>query len=262
MRRNGPVPLYYQILQVLRERIGSSQYPKGSQLPTDDALMREFGVSRHTVRAALQELVSAELIERFPGRGTFVLRRSTRSGVWSVGSIEDLIDRSFVDTYRVLEARMRPARIQPAVAELFGLRPEGSLFRVRAVRSSRIGPYAYSEVFFPPEIGERLPRHLLNQRPLVLLVEEHCGMTAYEARQVALAEAADPEVARHLRIRPGRPVLVLERTYFSRDDRPIEFSRIRHRTDRYQQTVTFRRKQGSAFQSLVTVESQARREDR
>ena len=55
-------------------------------------------------------------------------------------------------------------------------------------------------------------------------------MTAYEARQVALAEAADPEVARHLRIRPGRPVLVLERTYFGRDDRPIEFSRSRHRT--------------------------------
>src|SRR5947209_20509292 len=58
LKRNGPVPLYYQVLQVLRGRIASGQYPVGGQLPTDEALMREFGVSRHTVRSALQELVS------------------------------------------------------------------------------------------------------------------------------------------------------------------------------------------------------------
>ena len=74
MRRGGPVPLYFQILQTIRTRIASGAYPAGSQLPTDEALMQEFGVSRHTVRSAVQELVSAGLIERFAGKGSFVLR--------------------------------------------------------------------------------------------------------------------------------------------------------------------------------------------
>jgi GntR family transcriptional regulator len=249
-----PVPLYHQILQLLRDRIASGHYPVGRQLPTDAALMREFGVSRHTVRAALQELVSTEIVERFPGRGSFVLRQASRSGPWSVGSIEDLIDTSFADTYRVLEARSRPSSLYPMVAEFFGLQPRERLFRIRAVRSSRVGPYAYSHVYFPLDIGEKLPHRLFNRRPLILLVEEYCGLPAFEARQTALAEAADGEVARHLGIRPGRPVLVLERTYFGRDGRPLEFSRIRHRSDRYQQTVNFTRKREPPYQRTGRLE--------
>src|SRR4051812_48234171 len=65
----GRAPAYHQIAQVLRERIASGNFPVGTQLPTEDEIMKAFRVSRHTVRAAVHTLVVDGLVERFAGRG-------------------------------------------------------------------------------------------------------------------------------------------------------------------------------------------------
>ena len=249
MRRGGPIPLYYQLLQILRARIAAREYPPGAPLPTDEALLKEFGVSRHTVRAALQELVAEGLIERFPGRGSFIVEAGARPSPWSIEAVEDLIETSFVDTYTVFESRRVQARTDPQAQAAFGVTPTDHLFRVRSVRSAKDGPYAYSNVFFPPDIGEKLPRHLFTERPLILLVEEYCSLPAFRTRQVALAAAANRVAARRLQVRAGAPLLVLERTYYSRDERPIEHTRNVYRPDRYQQVVTFLRRRDAPWQA-------------
>lgn len=242
MRRAGEPPLYYRILEIARRRIATGEWAPGAPLPTDEKLMREFGVSRHTVRVALNDLVNEGLIERFPGRGSFVVPPERRRAGWSIGSVEDLIDTSFVHRYDVLSARLVAGRSFPAAARALGLAEREQLFHVRAVRSSEAGPYAYSDVWFPRDIGEKLPRHLMTRRPLILLVEEFAGRPPWKACQRARAEPADADAARHLRVRRGYPLLVLERTYFDREGRAIEHTRIRHRSDRYEQVVTFSRR--------------------
>ena len=69
----GDKPLWSQIAQILSERIANGTYPVGSTMPGEMALMEEFGVSRITVRQALDKLVSRGLIERRRGKGTLVL---------------------------------------------------------------------------------------------------------------------------------------------------------------------------------------------
>ena len=64
--RREPVPAYYRIYQVLSERIASGVYRLGSQLPTDNELMAEFGVSRHTARSAVEELVAVSWCRASP----------------------------------------------------------------------------------------------------------------------------------------------------------------------------------------------------
>lgn len=241
VRRAGRA-LYDQILEILRQRIAAGDWRAGAVLPTDDALVKEFGVSRHTVRVALNELVNDGLIERFPGRGSFVVPRERRRDGWSIASVEDLIDMSFVHRYEVRSARVRSSRSYPEAARALGLSDRESLVHVRAVRSSPAGPYAYSDVWFPRDIGDKLPRHLMTERPLILLVEEFTGRPAWAARQRAYAEAADADAVRYLGTAVGAPLLVLERTYFDRDERAIEHTCVRHRSDRYQQSVTFSRR--------------------
>ncbi|MEX2147456.1 MAG: GntR family transcriptional regulator [Candidatus Rokuibacteriota bacterium] len=249
MRRGGPVPLYYQLLQILRARIGGGEYVRGAPLPTDEALMKEFGVSRHTVRSALHQLVAEGLVERFPGRGSFIVEGGARPSPWSIEAVEDLIETSFVDTYTVFETRLVEARVDGRAAVALGAAPTERLFRVRSVRSATAGPYAYSNVFFPADIGAKLPRHLFSERPLILLVEEYCSLPAFRTRQVALAAAADREAARRLHVAIGAPLLVLERTYYSRDGRPIEHTRNVYRPDRYEQVVTFLRRQDTPWEA-------------
>jgi len=238
---SGPAPLYQQVLAITRRRIESGEYAVGTQLPTDEALVREFGVGRQTVRAALQHLVAEGAIERFAGRGTFVRRRPAADSPWVIGSIEDLIGTSFADRWQAVSARFVPARRYPTSATLYGLQPGGKLFVVRGVRSAADGPYSYSDLHFPPEIGEKLPRHLFGKKPLILLVEEYCSVRAHEARQSATAVPADREVAVCLGVRLGTPLLVLERTYYARDGRPLEWARIRYRPDRFRHVARFLR---------------------
>ena len=67
------VPKYRQLLNKLTASISSGEYPVGSQMPTETEVMMKFGVSRITVRNAMQHLESEGLIKRESGRGTFVL---------------------------------------------------------------------------------------------------------------------------------------------------------------------------------------------
>lgn len=235
-------PLYRQILEVLRQRIRSGRYAVGNQLPTEDSLVQTFDVSRHTVRAAVQQLVAEGVIERFPGRGSFVVRRLAPASHWSIESVEDLIGTSFADRYEVIAAKFIRARDDPPSAALYELGPKDSVFSVRALRSSADGPYAYSSIFLPPGIGEKLPRRLFGKRPFLLLVEEYCGLIAVRARQTATAVAATREAARRLAVCPGTPLLALERAYFTREGRPIELVQIQYRPDRFQHVANFWRR--------------------
>ena len=80
-------------------------------------------------------------------------------------------------------------------------------------------------------------------------MEEFAGVPAYRAQQVALAARADRDAARLLKIKVGDPVLVMERTYFSRENQPIEHTRIQYRPERYQQTVNFWRRRDLVYTS-------------
>lgn len=243
MRPRGAVPLYHQILRVLRARVASGEYAVGQQFPTDKDLVREFNVGRHTVRAAVEQLVSDGLVERRPGLGTFTVQQSIQADEWTIASFEDLIDRSFQDKFEILSTGFVPTRTNRRVAALFGLASTDSLFRVRALRSSAEGPFAYSTIHFPFETGRALRAHVHEGVPLILQVERHCGLPAFEARQVAFAVAADRDATRILGVPRGEPLLVLERTYLSRDGAPLEHTRIAYRCDRYQQVVRFSRRE-------------------
>ncbi len=70
--REGPIPLYRQLADLLREAITTRVYPPGAQLPPEPALMQHFGVTRPVVRSAFQELRSEGLAVSARGRGTYV----------------------------------------------------------------------------------------------------------------------------------------------------------------------------------------------
>jgi GntR family transcriptional regulator len=240
MRVRG-VPLYQQVLDAVRDRLRRGAYASGL-LPTEAVLVREFGVSRHTVRAALQQLVLEGLIERRAGRGTTVVKGGGRAGEWSIEAVEDLIEVGFAGRYAVRSARFVPALRLPGPAGALAAGATERLLHVQALRSSEEGPYAFSNAFFPEDVGRKLPRRLFSRRPLILLVEEYCSLPPFRTRQVASAAAAGSEAAQALRVPRAAPLLVLERTHFARDGRPLQHTRIECRPDRYAQVVHFNRR--------------------
>ena len=240
-----PMPTYYRISQTLRRRILDGQYPADSQIPTEDDLLREFSVSRHTVRAALQQLVDQGLVRRQAGRGSFVQQPESMRSPWGARSLEDLVDRNFGDRIEGhLSRQLKPDSGEEHTARL-RLRTKDRVVRFTWTRCTEDGANAVADVDLPKALADRVPedwRERLGSTRLLRLVEASCNVRAERVRQVASAVTATREIAKKLGIRSGAPLLCLERTYFDKDDEVIEHSRIVARADRCTQVVELFRK--------------------
>src|SRR5436309_3505643 len=104
-----PVPLYHQLKTVLLERLRSGHWQPNDQLPTEDELGTQFGVSKATVRQALRDLAQAGLVRREQGRGTFVADSRIRFGPRELTSFtEEMRDFGLPSTSRILEQAIAP----------------------------------------------------------------------------------------------------------------------------------------------------------
>jgi len=107
--RRSPVPLYFQLARLLAGEIESLGWPAGHRLSSEADICQRYGVSRATVRQALQRLENEGLIERFKGAGTFVA--DTRGRSWLLqspaGFFHDEVGRAGVEvTSKILRAQV------------------------------------------------------------------------------------------------------------------------------------------------------------
>lgn len=240
--KRGATPAYRQIARILRNWIAEGRYATDGRLPTEDELMAEFSVSRHTVRAAVSKLVEDGYVERFAGRGTFVVNPGQDLSSWRIRSLEDIIAEGDPASTELLEATLVAARADPAAADALDVDADETVLRVMALRRAGGQPAACLEVFVPQDIGERVLPDLegeLARRPLVRAIEERLGLPAARAVQTATAGRPRQAVADALAMSADDPALVLQRTYYGSDGLPIEFVRLTARPDRYSQTVEF-----------------------
>ncbi|MFP4037470.1 MAG: GntR family transcriptional regulator [Desulfobacteraceae bacterium] len=241
MRDKG-IPLYYQIGTVLKERILSGELQAGAPLPGEEALSREYGVSRITVRRALAILETEGLIIRQRGRGTFVAERSARVRPTRFsGTIEELIAQATSAKVKILDYRT----VEPPedVAEKLNL-PEGEkVVRIDKVRLIDGLPFSVVVNFLPRDTGEKISPEDLNEKPLLVVLEEKLGIEADEAVQSVEATIASAEVASLLDIRVGAPLLKVERTVFDVESKPVEHVSVLYRADKYFYTVRLKRNQ-------------------
>ena len=229
----GPIPLYYQLAWALRSQIHSRSHRPDARLPTETTLMRSFGVSRTTVRLAFQLLLKDGMVRRIPGRGTFVTGDPGRNPAqWMAGTIDEIITSAARLRYRYRLIGIRDTRASPELATIFGLPPGSPLTEIRRLRLVDGRPFFHVTIYLPRELATRIQRERLGKQAVVTLLEEHCGMRVVAADQWMSAALADSEVARHLKLEPGDPVLLIERHYLDERGRVVEVTVDRYRTDR------------------------------
>jgi len=232
----SPTPLYHQIFALLRERIYDGHFPGGSFLPSEPELSAAFDVSRITAKRALDELAADGLAVREQGRGTRVcvnphstsVRGSVRGLVHSLhangrGTVE-LVDFGYV-------------RATADIATKLGLKVGDEVQRATRIWQGPDGPFSHLTTFVPGRLGRSWSKDDLTKRPLISLLE-HAGVTLGRAEESVTAVLADVAAARLLAVEAGAPLLMITRTVFDSNDRPVEHLVALHPPDRYQYSVS------------------------
>jgi GntR family transcriptional regulator len=227
---SGATPLYAQVEAVLASDIAGGTLPAGSQFPTENDLIERFGVSRPTVRRAVQNLVSRGLVEIQRGKGTYVTRPKITQELTALsGFVEDMRALGRHPTARLLDKQVVAA--DKIVARQLAL-PAGSLVvRIRRVRLADGEPVSFDETYLPKEVGEKVITNDLEAEPIFSLLETKYGMPLVEAEYRLEAVAAGSVVAEALGVETGSPLFLIERTSYCAGSQPVDYEKLYYRGD-------------------------------
>ena len=231
---NRSVPLYYQLANLLGEKIVSRELHTGDRLPTEVELVEQYGISRITVRQALRLLEQEGLIRREVGRGTFVTDYRPFTGALKVeGSLEDIISLS-QNPVQVLE--VKTVKADPDDAEKLGVPVGSPIMRATRIRLHHDEPYSHIVNDLPADIGRRFQKSDWKSGVLKV-IEEKLKIPLRDAEQTVRASLADARLARLLNTKVGAPLLAVERVVRTDNGRVVERVRIHYRSDIYAMKV-------------------------
>lgn len=229
-------PLYDQLVDILTEKIEHECVP-GDILPSERELSERYGLSRTTVRLALQELESLGLVVRQHGRGTFVADRSVQAAnlTQAYSFTEQMREMGRDPKTTILEFSDMEA--DKNLAEHMGVRLGEKLFKLKRLRSADGMPMMVERTYLPLRKFISLKRPLLETKPLYELIEVDFQEKIRVAEEEFFASIARPADARLLDIGEGAPVLDLVRTTYNTHNEIVEYTLSVARADQFKYKV-------------------------
>jgi GntR family transcriptional regulator len=221
-----------RIYLLLRERILNGELEHGSRLPGELSIAAEYGISRVTVRRALDNLAAEGLIDRRPGSGTFVREGNSVQPI--VADLSNVLSH-LVEMGRRTGVRLLSfAYVNPpeSVAASLSLAPGERTQRSIRVRLIDGAPFSYLMTHVPERIGVTYSEADLASMPLLALLERS-GVLVDEASQSIGATLAGPDVAEALGLEIGSPLLSLTRVVWDPSGQGVEHLHALYRPDLY-----------------------------
>lgn len=218
-------PLYQQIKALLVRSLQGSEWKPGEAIPSEQDLAARFRVSQGTVRKAIDELATENLLVRRQGKGTFVATHAEANIQYrflrltpDVGPVTGM-ERRFLDCRRM--------RAPADVARALDLKSGESAVLIRRTLQREAAPVVLDEIWLPAGPFKGLTAERLSQYagPMYGLFESEFGVRMIRAEEKIRAVAADAGTAELLQVAVGTPLLSVERLSHTYGDRPVELRR-------------------------------------
>jgi GntR family transcriptional regulator len=229
--RDDPMPYYEQLKRVLLEQVRQGRLKPGDMLPSEGQLCQTYGVSRTVVRQAIGELANDGLVQRIRGRGTFVVEtRPRRQFLESSVRYMELALQAFP----VTEFTARFTDVSADKAAALKLTGDTACIEVVRLHSEGARTVARSSSWIPSSesiLLRRLQAMSPDDDSIYTQMEEHFGFRLERGEREISAAAATPDIAEHLQVDVGAPVLLVRSLVLGPDNSPIELSEVWFRHD-------------------------------
>ncbi|MBU7573798.1 MAG: histidine utilization repressor [Hydrogenophaga sp.] len=228
-------PAYLRVKQHVLSQIQAGVWREGDAIPAEEALAREFGVSRMTVNRAIRELSDEQIVERVQGSGTYVAQQKYQATLVAIRNIADEITARG-HAHRSELHRLERAKAGEALARRFGLKADQPLFHSVVVHFENGEPIQVEDRWVNPRVApDYMAQDFNSQTPNAYLMRV---APLQGVHFVIEASAPPPEVAEMLHMAPGDPCLVLRRQTQSQGQ-VASVAAMWHPASRYQFTGSF-----------------------
>lgn len=229
-------PLYRQIERDILQCLAEGEWKPGAQLPTEPELAKRFGVAIYTVRAGIGELVTAGILARKQGKGTFVARHERDRARQHFSKVYDQKNRKVIPTREVVTS-FRKHRADPRAIERLCLDPrkEPLVYCWETLVEVDGDVVAIRDITVPARLFPGLRVGVLrdNLQNIYALYQDVCGLNVIRMEDRVFAARADAHAAKVLGMKRGDPLLQVDRIAFTYNDVPVELRSRRYDSSRF-----------------------------
>jgi GntR family transcriptional regulator len=226
-------PLYQQIKELITRSLQGGEWLPGQSIPSEMELAARFRVSQGTVRKAVDELATENLLVRRQGKGTFVATHAEERTQYRFLRLMADAGGSPGLQRRLIGCRRQ--RVAADAARALGLKSGDPVVEIRRVLLAGDAPVVLDEILLPGALFKGLTADRLSawKGPMYRLFEAEFGVRMIRAEEKIRAVAAEESQALELGVAAGAPLLLVERLSFTYGDKPVELRRGLYRTEHH-----------------------------
>lgn len=234
--KDSPLPLYYQLKQILIEQIEHGELEENDKLPTEKELCEQFDISRATVRQAMQELEKDELIYKIQGKGSFVSPKKLAQNLLNFYSFTDEMKKlgkvpsSIVLDFNIVNATEK-------IARKLNIESAERVYQFTRLRLADQEPMILETTYIPYTFFPGIFKDDLEKNPLYDILKNRYNIVFSKAEEVFSATFLSGDEAKLLKFIEGGPVLLVERLTYDSNERVIEYTKSLTRGDKFKYRV-------------------------
>ncbi|MGE5553568.1 MAG: GntR family transcriptional regulator [Betaproteobacteria bacterium] len=231
LQKDSPTPFYYQIRDIIQEKITTNEWAPGTKIPSERELCDLIKVSRTTVRQAINSLVHEGVLVRVPGKGTFVNQPKLVQPVNRFYSFSDSLKRRNM-TSRVQVISLSLQLANKNQQRILNLPPGDSVYELVRLRFGNQEPLLLERTILPAARFPNLELRDFEQRRLYDVMGNDYGIRLGVAQEAFEPVLVDSYEAGLLQVPPQSPALLIERVTLDNESRPVEWTKGVFRGDR------------------------------
>ncbi|WP_440894722.1 GntR family transcriptional regulator [Amphibacillus sp. Q70] len=237
--KQSPIPIYYQLEEMIKKKIQSEELMPGEAIPSEREYAETYGISRMTVRQAINNMVTEGLLYRQKGRGTFIAEQKIEQDLTKLTSFsEDMRNRELNPSSKLISIDQMACSVK--IAEALAINAGACVYQIKRLRLADEEPIALETIYTPKNLVGDMDETDFNQSFYTFL-EENRQLKIHHGHQSIEASTANKDEIKYLKIKKNDPILLMYRTSYLINQTPIEFVKSSYRADKYKFYLTMNR---------------------
>jgi GntR family transcriptional regulator len=234
--KESPLPLYYQVKEILLEMIDNGELKPGQLIPPEREICDIQNVSRMTVNKAIMTLVNEGYLYREQGKGTFVSKPKENQQLQLKGFTQQMIEQGMKSSSLILSFEIKEATKKDI--KILNLQDEHStVFEIKRLRILNDEPFAIEVVWIPEKLCAGLTQEMLEGSSLYEIFEQKYNLTLKKAKQTVEPKMLNEYESKLLKQNPNSLALMFNRITYLENGIPIEYTKEIYRSDKYKYEI-------------------------